>query len=152
MAVVTKFKLLFQHPDGQIEENHKGVGREWNLVIPGLKQKILYKSTRNEHNGNTAKISELKPQGTFNIPYDGFTSPPKEVVLRILSPSKSIALGRVRTFEPWVQWQARQLLHHRERHSNITYVIYIKYLRIRIGHYDKIPSPLWTDKICLYTS
>jgi hypothetical protein len=38
---------------------------------------------------------------------DGFTSPPKEVVLRILSPLKSIVLGRVSTREPWVQWQAR---------------------------------------------
>jgi hypothetical protein len=33
---------------------------------------------------------------------DGFTSPPKQVVLRIF-----IALGRVWTREPWVQWQAR---------------------------------------------
>jgi hypothetical protein len=36
---------------------------------------------------------------------DGFTSPPKEGVLRILSPLKSIDLGRVSTREPWVQWQ-----------------------------------------------
>jgi hypothetical protein len=36
---------------------------------------------------------------------DGFTSPPKEGVLRILSPLKSIVLGRVWTREPWVQWQ-----------------------------------------------
>jgi hypothetical protein len=38
---------------------------------------------------------------------DGFTSPPKEGVLRILSPLKSIILGRVWTRESWVQWQAR---------------------------------------------
>jgi hypothetical protein len=38
---------------------------------------------------------------------DGFTSPPKEGKLRILSPLKSIVLGRVWTREPWVQWQAR---------------------------------------------
>jgi hypothetical protein len=37
----------------------------------------------------------------------GFTSPPKEGVLRILSPLKSIDLGRILTREPWVQWQAR---------------------------------------------
>jgi hypothetical protein len=37
---------------------------------------------------------------------DGFTSPPKEVVLRILSPLKSVFLGLVCTREPWVQWQA----------------------------------------------
>jgi hypothetical protein len=37
---------------------------------------------------------------------DGITSPPKEGVLRILSPLKSIDLGRVWTREPWVQWQA----------------------------------------------
>jgi hypothetical protein len=37
---------------------------------------------------------------------DGFTSPPKEGVLRILSPLKSIVLGRVWNREPWVQWQA----------------------------------------------
>jgi hypothetical protein len=37
---------------------------------------------------------------------DSFTSPPKEGVLRILSPLKSIDLGRVWTREPWVQWQA----------------------------------------------
>jgi hypothetical protein len=35
---------------------------------------------------------------------DGFISPPKEVVLRIL---KSIDLCRDRTREPWVQWRAR---------------------------------------------
>jgi hypothetical protein len=35
---------------------------------------------------------------------DGFTSRPKEGVLRILSPLKSIVLGRVLTREPWVQW------------------------------------------------
>jgi hypothetical protein len=38
---------------------------------------------------------------------DGFTSPPKEGVLRILSSLKSIDLGRVWTREPWVQLQAR---------------------------------------------
>jgi hypothetical protein len=38
---------------------------------------------------------------------DGFSSPPKEGVLRILPPLKSIILGRVWTREPWVQWQAR---------------------------------------------
>jgi hypothetical protein len=38
---------------------------------------------------------------------NGFTSPPKEGVLRILSPLKSIVLGRVWIREPWVQWQAR---------------------------------------------
>jgi hypothetical protein len=38
---------------------------------------------------------------------DGFTYPPKEGVLRILSSLKSIVLGRVWTREPWVQWQAR---------------------------------------------
>jgi hypothetical protein len=38
---------------------------------------------------------------------NGFTSPPKEGVLRILSPLKSIVLGRVWTLEHWVQWQAR---------------------------------------------
>jgi hypothetical protein len=38
---------------------------------------------------------------------DGFTSPPKKGVLRILSPLKSIVLGRVWNREPWVQWQAR---------------------------------------------
>jgi hypothetical protein len=45
----------------------------------------------------------------INVRYgtDGFTSPPKEGVLWILSPSKSIVLGRVWTREPWVQWQAR---------------------------------------------
>jgi hypothetical protein len=35
---------------------------------------------------------------------DGFTSPPKEGVLQ---PSKPIALSRVLTREPWVQWQKR---------------------------------------------
>jgi hypothetical protein len=35
---------------------------------------------------------------------DGFTSPPKEVVLRILSPVKSIVFDQVSTCEPWVQW------------------------------------------------
>jgi hypothetical protein len=38
---------------------------------------------------------------------DGFTSPPKEGMLWILSTLKSIVLGRVWTREPWVQWQAR---------------------------------------------
>jgi hypothetical protein len=38
---------------------------------------------------------------------DGLASPPKESVLRILSPLKSIVLGRVWTRDPWVQWQAR---------------------------------------------
>jgi hypothetical protein len=33
---------------------------------------------------------------------DGFTSPPKEVVLRIF-----ITLKNDRTREPWVQWRAR---------------------------------------------
>jgi hypothetical protein len=37
---------------------------------------------------------------------DGFTSPPKEGMLRILSYLKSIEFGRVWTREPWVQWQA----------------------------------------------
>jgi hypothetical protein len=37
---------------------------------------------------------------------DGFTSPPKRGVLRILSTLKSIVLGRVWIREPWVQWQA----------------------------------------------
>jgi hypothetical protein len=36
---------------------------------------------------------------------DGFTSPPKEGALRILSPLKSIVLSRVWTREPWVQWK-----------------------------------------------
>jgi hypothetical protein len=31
----------------------------------------------------------------------------KKGVLRILSPLKSIVLGRVLTREPWVQWQER---------------------------------------------
>jgi hypothetical protein len=43
------------------------------------------------------------------------TSPPKEGVLRILSPLKSIVLARVWTREPWVQWQTREPLHHRGR-------------------------------------
>jgi hypothetical protein len=35
---------------------------------------------------------------------DGFTSPPKEVVLRIfITLKKSIALGRDRTREPWAR-------------------------------------------------
>jgi hypothetical protein len=38
---------------------------------------------------------------------DGFTSPPKEGMLQILSPLKSIDLGQVWTCKPWVQWQAR---------------------------------------------
>jgi hypothetical protein len=39
---------------------------------------------------------------------DGFTSPPKEVVLRIfITLKKSIDLGRDLTREPWVQWRAR---------------------------------------------
>jgi hypothetical protein len=39
---------------------------------------------------------------------DGFTSLPKEVVLRIfITVKKSIDLGRDRTREPWVQWRAR---------------------------------------------
>jgi hypothetical protein len=50
---------------------------------------------------------------------DGYTSPPKEGVLRLLSPLKSIVLGRVWTREPWVQWQARYPLHHRGRMYNI---------------------------------
>jgi hypothetical protein len=37
---------------------------------------------------------------------DGFTSPPKEVVLRIFI-TLIIDLGRDRTREPWVQWRAR---------------------------------------------
>jgi hypothetical protein len=36
-----------------------------------------------------------------------FTSPPKEVVLRLLSPLKSVILDRVWTHESWVQYQAR---------------------------------------------
>jgi hypothetical protein len=38
---------------------------------------------------------------------NGFTSPLKEGMLRILSPLKYIVLGRVWTRKPWVQWQAR---------------------------------------------
>jgi hypothetical protein len=33
----------------------------------------------------------------------------------VYRPLKSIALGRVSTREPWVQWQARQPLHDRGR-------------------------------------
>jgi hypothetical protein len=38
--------------------------------------------------------------------------PPKEGVLKIFSPLKSIALGEVWTLEPWVQLQAREPLGH----------------------------------------
>jgi hypothetical protein len=38
---------------------------------------------------------------------EGFTSPPKEVMLRTLTALKIIVLGRVWTHEPWVLWQAR---------------------------------------------
>jgi hypothetical protein len=44
---------------------------------------------------------------------DGFTSPPKKGVLRILSPLKSIVLSRVWTRKLWVQWQAHKPLDHR---------------------------------------
>jgi hypothetical protein len=55
---------------------------------------------------------------------DGFTSPPKEGALRILSPLKSIVLGRVWTREPWVQWQARWPLDHRGRPDRNCILLY----------------------------
>jgi hypothetical protein len=38
---------------------------------------------------------------------DGFTSPLKEVVLRIFITFKDPSVGRDRTREPWAQWRAR---------------------------------------------
>jgi hypothetical protein len=56
---------------------------------------------------------------------DCFTSPPKEGVLRILSPLKSIVIGRVLTREPWVQWQARKPLDHRGRPCIIKHTVIV---------------------------
>jgi hypothetical protein len=61
---------------------------------------------------------------------DGFTSRPKEGVLRILSPLKSILLGRVWTREPWVQWQARNYL-------VILLIIIINITSRWVGHTDQ---------------
>jgi hypothetical protein len=49
----------------------------------------------------------LKCRKTLQYGADGFTSPPKEVVLRIVIVLKTIVFGRVWTREPWVQWQTR---------------------------------------------
>jgi hypothetical protein len=48
----------------------------------------------------------LTSRKTLRHGTSGFTSHPKEGVLRILSPLKIHRLNRVRTLNLWVQWQA----------------------------------------------
>ena len=58
---------------------------------------------------------------------DGFTSPPKEGVLRIFSPEKSDGFGRVWTRGLGYQRPARLLLDHRSRYLLVLLLILLFY-------------------------
>jgi hypothetical protein len=68
---------------------------------------------------------------------DGFTSPPKEVVLRIFSPQKSDGFSWVWTRELWVPKASRLPLDHRSRFYPIFYSLILPHSALCVDTHTK---------------
>jgi hypothetical protein len=86
-------------------------------VLPGETSGESRRNGRRSENFAYQYLTQLKGYLTcrkiLRHGTSGFTSHPKEGVLRIFIAIKNHGLGRVWTYDPWIQWQAHLPLHHR---------------------------------------